>query len=61
MSVIEAEAPVRQNTHDKFHALVARAQTHPPVKVAIAHPCDQVSLESAVALSSSDWGSLIAR
>ncbi len=51
MSVIEAEAPVRQNTHDKFHALVARAQTHPPVKVAIAHPCDQVSLESAVAAS----------
>ena len=49
MSVIEAEAPVRQNAHDKFHALVARAQTHPPVKVAIAHPCDQVSLESAVA------------
>ena len=51
MSVIEAEAPVRQNAHDKFHALVARAQTHPPVKVAIAHPCDQVSLESAVAAS----------
>jgi len=49
MSVIEAEAPVRQNAHDKFHALVARAQTHPPVNVAIAHPCDQVSLESAVA------------
>jgi phosphate acetyltransferase len=49
MTVLEAEAPVVRNTHDKFHALVARAQTHPPVKVAVAHPCDQVSLESALA------------
>ena len=49
MSVLEAEAPISHNTHDKFHALVARAQSHPPVKVAVAHPCDQVSLESAVA------------
>lgn len=49
MSVLEAEAPVTQNTHDKFHALVAKAQAHAPVKVAIAHPCDQVSLESAIA------------
>ncbi len=49
MSVLEAEAPVTQNTHDKFHALVARAQSHAPVKVAVAHPCDQVSLESAIA------------
>ena len=46
MPVLEAEAPVAHNTHDKFHALVAKAQTHPPVKVAVAHPCDQVSLES---------------
>ena len=48
MPVLEAEAPVAHNTHDKFHALVAKAQTHPPVKVAVAHPCDQVSLESVV-------------
>ena len=48
MSVLEAEAPVTRNTHDKFHALVAKAQSHAPVKVAVAHPCDQVSLESAV-------------
>jgi len=46
MPVLEAEAPVAQNTHDKFHQLVARAQAHAPVKVAVAHPCDQVSLES---------------
>ncbi len=49
MPVLEAEAPARQDVHDKFHALVARAQKHRPLKVAIAHPCDQVSLESAVA------------
>ena len=48
MSVLEAEAPVSQNQHAKFHALVAKAQSHAPVKVAVAHPCDQVSLESAV-------------
>jgi phosphate acetyltransferase len=48
MSVLEAEAPVSRNTHEKFHKLIATAQTHPPVKVAVAHPCDQVSLESVV-------------
>ena len=49
MPVLEAEARVGPNTHQKFHALVKRAQSHTPVKVAVAHPCDQVSLESAVA------------
>ena len=48
MPVLEAEAPVGRNAHDKFHSLVAKAQKHPPVKVAVAHPCDQVSLESAI-------------
>jgi phosphate acetyltransferase len=48
MPVLEAEIPVTRNTHDKFHALVARAQQHPPIKVAVAHPCDEVSLESVV-------------
>ena len=48
MSVLEAEAPVSRNTHEKFHKLIATAQKHPPVKVAVAHPCDQVSLESVV-------------
>lgn len=49
MSVIEAERPATRNAHDKFHALVAKAQSHPPLRVAVAHPCDQVSLESVVA------------
>jgi phosphate acetyltransferase len=48
MPVLEADAAVRANPHDKFHALVKRAQSHAPLKVAVAHPCDQVSLESAV-------------
>lgn len=48
MSVLEAEAPVSRNTHEKFHRLIATAQKHQPVKVAVAHPCDQVSLESVV-------------
>ena len=48
MSVLEAEAPVSRNNHEKFHNLIATAQKHQPVKVAVAHPCDQVSLESVV-------------
>jgi phosphate acetyltransferase len=34
--------------HDKFHRLVERAQRQQPVTTAVAHPCDEVSLESAV-------------
>ena len=49
MPVLEPPAKVDTNDHDKFHSLVAAAQKHPPVKVAVAHPCDQVSLESAAA------------
>jgi phosphate acetyltransferase len=52
MPVLEAEAPVGRNAHDKFHKLVANAQKHPPVKVAVAHPCDKVSLESALEAAS---------
>jgi len=48
MSVLEAEAPVSRNDHAKFHKLIATAQKHAPVKVAVAHPCDQVSLESVI-------------
>lgn len=34
--------------HQKFERLVEAAQKHRPATTAIAHPCDQVSLESAV-------------
>ncbi len=40
-----AEAPTRR--HEKFDRLVRAAQKHPPIRVAVAFPCDQVSLESA--------------
>jgi phosphate acetyltransferase len=46
MTVLEVKAAVGHNRHDKFQGLVAKAQCQPPLKVAVAHPCDQVSLES---------------
>jgi len=36
------------NQHEKFKRLVEQAQQHAPAATAIAHPCDKVSLESAV-------------
>jgi phosphate acetyltransferase len=38
----------RERTHDKYERLIARAQSEDRVKVAIAHPCDDVSIEGAV-------------
>jgi len=34
--------------HEKYERLVAFAQTLPPVETAIAHPCDDVSLQSVI-------------
>jgi phosphate acetyltransferase len=34
--------------HDKYDRLIAVATKHPPMATAVAHPCDAVSLESAV-------------
>jgi phosphate acetyltransferase len=34
--------------HEKFERLVARAQRQTPIATAVAHPCDEVSLSSAV-------------
>jgi phosphate acetyltransferase len=48
MPVLEAPPKVELNYHDKFNKLISAAQKHPPATTAIAHPCDQVSLESAV-------------
>ena len=39
---------VATNRHAKFHELVTKAQRYPPAKTAVAHPCDQVSLESVL-------------
>jgi phosphate acetyltransferase len=34
--------------HEKFERLLARAQQHPPLVTAVVHPCDHVSLDSAI-------------
>jgi phosphate acetyltransferase len=36
------------NRHEKYERLIARARELPPMTTAIAHPCDEVSLESVV-------------
>ena len=56
MPVLEATAPVGRNTHEKLNSLIEKARQYAPVKVAVAHPCDQVSLESAVAARESNAG-----
>ncbi len=43
----DATAPAAP-AHAKYRQLVARAQQLPPAVTAVAHPCDEVSLESAV-------------
>ncbi len=35
-------------THDKYERLIKAAQAQSTIKVAVAHPCDDVSLECAV-------------
>lgn len=37
-----------RHTHIRFHRLLDAAQGRPPVRTAIAHPCDEVSLESVI-------------
>ena len=37
-----------ERTHDKYERLITRAQSEDTIKVAVAHPCDDVSLEAAV-------------
>ena len=34
--------------HEKYERLIKAAQTQATIKVAVAHPCDDVSLEGAV-------------
>jgi len=50
MPVLEAERTVAPATsdHDKFQALLAKAQKLPPMPTAVVHPCDKVSLEAVV-------------
>jgi phosphate acetyltransferase len=39
---------VRPRAHDKYLRLIDAAHKLPPVRTAVAHPCDDVSLEGAV-------------
>ena len=39
---------VHPRPHDKYLHLIVSAQKLPPVTTAVAHPCDEVSLEGAV-------------
>jgi len=48
MPVLEAERTVLSADHDKFRALLAKAQKLPPMPTAVVHPCDKVSLQAVV-------------
>ena len=37
-----------QNKHEKYELLIARCKSLPPTPTAVAHPCDQSSLQAAV-------------
>ncbi len=43
-----AGAPAGVRRHDKFERLVKTANRNPPIPTAVAHPCDESSLEGAV-------------
>src|SRR4051794_2350001 len=46
--MIDAAVRSKHAAHEKYERLIALAQTQPAIKTAIVHPCDFVSLQSAV-------------
>jgi len=44
----DAPSPEGGRRHEKYQRLIEAAQRQPPVTTAVAHPCSEVSLESAV-------------
>ena len=44
----DAAESVEGRSHEKYERLIAAAQKMPGIGIAVAHPCDEVSLESAV-------------
>jgi phosphate acetyltransferase len=44
----DAVARPHNGAHEKYERLVAVARSRPPIVTAVAHPCDAVSLQSAV-------------
>ena len=48
MSTTQKTNSYSEQTHQKYQRLVATAKTLDPVITAVAHPCDQSSLEGAI-------------
>ena len=46
--VPRGSTPKTDNDHEKFQRLIAKAQSLQPVRTAVVHPCDEVSLKGAV-------------
>ena len=46
--MIDAPKGSVSSRHEKYERLIAAAQEGPPIKVAVAHPCDDVSLRGAL-------------
>jgi phosphate acetyltransferase len=44
----DAVTPHSGRSHEKYERLVAAAQAHPAITTAVAHPCDAVSIGSAL-------------
>jgi phosphate acetyltransferase len=44
----DTAARTKQDVRPRYQHLIAMAQRHPAIKTAIVHPCDDVSLQSAV-------------
>jgi phosphate acetyltransferase len=44
----DAVTPHSGRSHEKYERLVAAAQSHPAITTAVAHPCDAVSIGSAL-------------
>jgi phosphate acetyltransferase len=44
----EAAIPAPARSHEKYHRLIAAAQAQATITMAIAHPCDDMSLRGAV-------------
>lgn len=45
---VSVAAQIEPNRHEKYDRLIAAAQDLPKLKVAVAHPCDDVSLGAAL-------------
>jgi phosphate acetyltransferase len=43
-----ASVPPREIPHEKYERLIVSARNLPPVVTAVVHPCDEVSLQSAI-------------